>query len=183
MAHLSIAFCRRLAQARRDKGMTQSALAQAVGCKQSAISMLESGQPEKLSMENVAKLAEHLGVALDSEQSTALGMDSVLPSADVPRAYGYCPNALCYSNIPYVVQSVLFFWPRLQALSEGARCAFCGEVLEPRCPQCGAPVTAGACCTQCGTARVTNTVAPGTPAEIWAAERRHQIAEWKTLSS
>ena len=51
MAQLSIAFCRQLAKARREKGMTQSALAGAVGCKQSAISMLESGQSVKIAQE------------------------------------------------------------------------------------------------------------------------------------
>jgi transcriptional regulator with XRE-family HTH domain len=179
MAHLSIVFCRQLAKARREKGITQSALAQAVGCKQSAISMLESGQPEKLSLENVAKLAELLGVALESGAAQERDVGSCLPRL---HAQGYCPNAACYSNVPYVVQGELLFWPRAQSLSNGPRCPICGEVLESRCPQCGAPVTAaGACCSQCGAPRVTNTVAPETGAEAWAVQRRREIAEWTSL--
>ena len=65
MANLSIAFCRQLAKARREKGMTQSALAEAVGCKQSAISMLESGQSAKIAQETVTRIAALLGVALE----------------------------------------------------------------------------------------------------------------------
>ena len=62
MAQLSTTFCRQLARARRERGMTQSALAQAVSCAQSAISMLEPGQPGKLSQETVGKIASLLGV-------------------------------------------------------------------------------------------------------------------------
>ena len=45
--------------------MTQSALAEAVGCKQSAISMLESGHAEKIAQETVEKIAALLGVAME----------------------------------------------------------------------------------------------------------------------
>ena len=181
MASLSITFCRRLAQARRDKGMTQSALAQAVGCKQSAISMLESGQPEKLSQESVEKVAKLLGVALEPppSPSPAPGPQSCAVS---PSSLGFCPQAACLSNVPYVVQGELLFWPRLQSLDSGRHCATCGELLEPRCPHCGAPVAAdGACCPACGGARVTNTLAPDTAPEAWAARRRREIGEWRGL--
>lgn len=178
MAHLSPTNCRLLARSRRDKGMTQSALAQAVGCKQSAISMLESGQPEKLSQEAVEKIAKLLGVTLETPPGA--------PAADprdlaAPAAGGFCPSAACPSNVPYVVQGDLLFWPRLQPVASGGRCAFCGELLETRCPQCGAAVAEGACCTACGGARVANTLPPGTVPETWAAQRRRDIAEWRAL--
>ena len=32
----------------------------------------------------------------------------------------------------------------------GKFCAYCGEILEKRCPNCGAPVHAGAICAHCG---------------------------------
>ena len=181
MAQLSIPFCRQLARARRDKGMTQSALAQAVGCKQSAVSMLESGQPEKLSQETVDKIATLLGVVFESQASKPIAYS--LQSSSDSNAHGFCPSAACHANVPYVVQGELLFWPRLQALSGGLHCIFCGELLEPRCPQCGAPVSDGACCPACGVARVTNTLAPDTSPEAWAAQRRRDIAEWKALSS
>lgn len=181
MAHLSIFFCRELARARRDKGMTQSALAHAVGCKQSAISMLESGQPEKLSQETVGKIATLLGVTLESQASLTAVQSPLVTAAAAAR--GFCPNAECYASVPYAVQGELRFWPRLQPLADGGHCRFCGELLESRCPQCGAPVSEGACCPACGAERVTNTLAPETPSEAWAAQRRQEIAEWKSLLS
>lgn len=180
MAQLSITFCRQLARARREKGMTQSALAQAVGCKQSAISMLESGQPEKLSQEAVGKIAALLEVALESPSSPS----SVLrpPSSGSLPAPVYCPSAVCPSNVPYAVAGELLFWPRAQPLAAGGKhCASCGEVLERQCPHCGAAVTEGACCHTCGGAKVTDTLPPGTDPEAWSAQRRREIAEWRAL--
>ncbi|MDD4019808.1 MAG: helix-turn-helix domain-containing protein [Kiritimatiellae bacterium] len=174
MAHLSITFCRQLARARREKGMTQSALAQAVACKQSAISMLESGQPEKLSQETVGKIAALLGVPL--EPVPAGGAEAPAGSA------GYCPNAACFSNIPYAVADALLFWPRPPAAA-GRHCAYCGELLERQCPHCGAAVAGGACCPACGGALITNTLPPGTDPAAWAAQRRREIAEWRSLLS
>ncbi len=179
MAHLSTTTCRLLARARREKGLTQSALAHAVGCKQSAVSMLESGQPEKLSQEAVEKIAKLLGVPLEAP-AAAQPLLPRLPES----ARGFCPNALCPSNVPYAVNGELLFWPRLQAVAEGlSRCACCGELLESRCPHCGAAVAEGACCTACGGARVTNTLPPGTVPDAWAAQRRREIAEWRALLS
>jgi transcriptional regulator with XRE-family HTH domain len=157
--------------------MTQSALAQAVGCKQSAVSMLESGQPEKLSKETAEKIAKLLGVDLDAPAENATP-DS-RPPAPNPLS-GYCPNAACPSNVPYAVQGELFFWPRLQPLARGGHCVACGELLEPRCPHCGAPVTTdGGCCPACGGARVANTLPPATDADDWSARRCREIAEWR----
>ena len=170
MAQLSITVCRQLARARREKGLTQSALAQAVGCKQSAISMLESGQPEKLSQEAVAKIAVILEVSLDA------------PSAILNPLTTYCPSAACPSNVPYAVAGELLFWPRPQpAAAGGKHCAYCGEVLERQCPRCGAAVGEGACCHACGGAKVTDTLPPATGREAWAAQRRREIAEWNAL--
>ena len=179
MAHLSTTNCRLLARARREKGMTQSALAQAVGCKQSAISMLESGQPEKLSQESVEKVAKLLGVTLEAPAAISHGEFR----ASTPGATrGFCPNALCPSNVPYAGDGDVLFWPRLQTVTETTlRCACCGDVLETRCPHCGAAVSEGACCTACGGARVTNTLPPETAPDDWAALRRREIAEWRAL--
>lgn len=180
MAQLSIAFCRQLAKARREKGMTQSALAGAVGCKQSAISMLESGQSVKIAQETVDKIAALLGVTRESSGED-LGPLAPVPGPHISHAF--CPNALCYSNVPYAVNGDLLFWPRPQPASPsgGAHCAVCGELLEQRCPHCGAVPSAGACCPACGGARVTNTLPPETDHEAWAAQRRREIAEWRSL--
>jgi transcriptional regulator with XRE-family HTH domain len=183
MAQLSITFCRQLARARREKGMTQSALAQAVGCKQSAISMLESGQSEKLSQEAVGKIASLLEVTLEVPASQNPSSSLSLPPS-VAVTQGYCPNAACPSNVPYVVAGELLFWPRRQpAAAGGKHCAYCGEVLERQCPRCGAALREGACCSACGKAKVTNTLPPEIEGEAWSAQRRREIAEWTSLLS
>jgi len=179
MANLSPAFCKQLAKARRDKGMTQSALAEAVGCKQSAISMLESGQSAKIGQETVDKIATLLDVALEP---AAAGENAPLlrPSA----SHAFCPNAQCFSNVPYAVNGELLFWPRPQpAGPEAKHCAVCGELLEHRCPHCGALLSEGACCTACGGPKVTNTLPPETDAEAWSETRRRTIAEWRALQA
>jgi len=174
MAQLSIEVCRQLAQARRDKGFTQSRLAREVGCKQSAISMLEAGLAGKLSMESVRKVAELLGVALPDARPDA--------ASAVPCPQGYCPDALCPSNVPYLVQGRLLFWPRLQGAAAGGRCIYCGEFLETHCPECGVSVIMdGATCSACGTARVADTLAPETDRGAWLRERRCELAEWRGL--
>jgi transcriptional regulator with XRE-family HTH domain len=172
--------CRQLARARRDKGLTQSALAQAAGCKQSAISMLESGQPEKLSQEAVVKIATLLEVSLESPSASLNSEPRTLSPLSSVRCF--CPSAACPSNVPYTVAGDVLFWPRPQpAAASGKRCAYCGEVVERQCPHCGAAVAEGACCHTCGGAKVTNTLPPETDHEAWAVRRRAEIAEWKTL--
>ena len=182
MAQLPRSVCKALALARRNKGLTQSALALSVGCKQSAISMLEAGQAGKISQESVEKIAELLGVGLPREASQPPLSQELERSA--PPRVGFCPNAHCFSNIPYVVNGELLFWPKFQPLlPEGeTRCIYCGELLERQCPSCGASLDEGACCRHCGTPLVTNVLAPEIPVELWAAERRHEIAEWRQLT-
>jgi transcriptional regulator with XRE-family HTH domain len=178
MADLTPDVCRQIAEARKAKGLTQSALAQAVGCKQSAISMLESGQPSKLSAENIGKIADVLGIAL------------VLPTAQIVAAVptatalkGNCPNAHCPSSVPYWLQGRVVFQPKLQEMAQGRFCAHCGEILETACPNCGRAVhVPGAFCTQCGEVRVTNTLAESDNTEAWATAQRHMLAELRTLT-
>ena len=181
MANISIAYCRQLAQTRRAKGLTQSAVAEAVGCKQSALSMLEAGQASKLSQETVEKIAALLEVPLETATG-APASPAAAPAAVNTRAY--CPHADCFSNVPYVANGELLFWPKPQAdgRTGATHCAVCGELLERRCPHCGAAVTtAGACCPACGGARIPNTLPPETDCESWAAQRRRAIAEWRSL--
>jgi len=181
MAQLSIAFCKLLSKARREKGMTQSALAETVGCKQSAISMLESGQSAKIAQETVDKIASLLGVPFDP---TPADLRPPSPVPDLQHAHAFCPNARCYSNVPYVVAGDLIFWPRPQPVAAGGtHCAICGELLERRCPHCGAALTAGACCPICGGTRITNTLPPDIDHAAWAEQRRREIAEWRSLLS
>ena len=181
MAQLSIAFCKQLAQARREKGMTQSAVAEAVGCKQSALSMLEAGHSIKVALETVEKIAELLEVPFPASASVSPHLPTALSPA---MSHAFCPNALCFSNIPYIAGDDLLFWPRSQSsgAAAGTHCTVCGELLERHCPHCKAVLHSdGACCPACGGARVTDTLPPETDRGGWAEQRRREIAEWHSL--
>ena len=184
MAQLSIAVCKQLAQARRGKGMTQSAVAEAAGCKQSAISMLEAGQSVKVSQETVEKIAALLGVTLPAPEEVQPAPSPVPPPALVsPTPHAFCPSAHCPSNVPFMVDDTLLFWPRPQPDSVNAHCAFCGELLEHACPHCKAAVhTAGACCPACGGTKVTDTLPPDTNRKDWTVRRCREITEWRSLT-
>ena len=147
MTNLDSSFCLALAKARREAKISQSELAASVGCKQSALSMFEQGEPTKLNEDVVAKLAErfHLEIKTTAEGGTV--------SASRPTSVqGFCPNPNCPSNKPYRVGEVTFFLPdrTLADPVKGRFCAMCGEVLEKKCPNCGAPIHAGAVCSLCG---------------------------------
>ena len=146
MTNLSKRACEKLKDARRALGLTQTALADEIGFRQEALSAFEKGNPTKLSAEYVEKLAARLGVDLKNviEQAVAEEREtSIRPSL----AVGYCPEPECPSNSAYSVAGRTLYRVTLQ---KGRYCAHCGEVLEIKCPKCGAPVNEGACCTSCG---------------------------------
>lgn len=187
MINLSSDICSKFKEARKAKGLNQSALARAVGCQQSAISMFEGGMVTKLSDETVKKLSEFLGVPLEEEKKP----ETPAPMADMPGsgltgmpARGYCPNCHCPSNVPYVVEGRLFYRPTrtLSAPTGGSRCAQCGEILEMRCPVCGAPLNDGACCAVCGSSYVTPVMPEGVDVAAYARARREEITQLRALS-
>ena len=174
----SIDCCLRLAEARRSKGMTQSALAKTAGCMQSAVSMFEKGDPAKLADSTVEKIAGILGVKLEDGKPK--------PAAEEQphfHVHGFCPNCSCPSNVPYAVDGRVIFRPvrEIASPSCGPRCVECGEVLETCCPSCGAPLNDGACCAACGAAYVTAVVPDGAEAESWARARRAEIRDIREL--
>lgn len=184
MSNVSKDLCLRFAEARRANGLRQTELAVQVGCTQSALSMFESGQPTKLSDETVKKLSEILGVPLHEEQSesgTSLASASCAPQSVV---HGFCPDCHCPSNVPYVVEGRLFYRPSRKVASPigGVRCTLCGEVLEMRCPQCGANLNDGACCAVCGATYVTPVVEEGLDVTAYAQARRAEIIQLRELS-
>jgi len=179
MAHLSTDFCRAVATARREQGITQSALAMSVGCKQSAVSMFESGHPEKLSMEVVKRIAAKLNIPFEKQSGNEF---PEIPAISYTQK-GYCPNTACLSNIPYIINDQLHLWPELTDLTDELKyCATCGEVLERCCPGCESPVTAGACCGICGHPRVMTALPPGTDPVKWVITRRDEIRQWRSLT-
>jgi transcriptional regulator with XRE-family HTH domain len=140
-------IARRITEARRTKGLTQSALAHQAGCKQSAISMFERGHENALARSKVDMILKLLGI----EIATPAASTAAVPVTTPPPALRYCPVFDCPSNIPFTVQSKLLLFPRLRVPPENSRhCHFCGELLENACPECGAAVNHGACCSQCG---------------------------------
>lgn len=136
--------CEMFKDARRALGLRQKALAAEIGCQQPALSMFEGGNPTKLSEELVKKLAARLGIDLKEAMERAAAEENGPTAAE---EIGFCPEKECPSNTAYVVCGRTFYRVTLQ---KGRYCAHCGEVLETRCPGCGAPLNEGACCVVCG---------------------------------
>jgi DNA-binding XRE family transcriptional regulator len=180
MTNLDKNICALIKAARREQGISQSELAVEVGCKQSAISAFENGDPTKLSEETVKKLAGRLGVSLEEKKTQ---MSALADGYGKAVVRGFCPDPNCVSNIPYAVGNRLYYHTTLRGVTaqNGKRCAHCGEILEMRCPACGAPLNEGACCIACGEAYV----APQTPDTEnlveWASRRRAEIKDIRAL--
>ena len=155
MTRLSPEICLKLKEARRAAKLSQTAVAAEVGCKQSALSMFEQGDGTKLNDEVIGKLAKKFGVSLTAEEKREEEAKRV-PLAFAPTAEiavrGFCPNPRCPSNKVYEVDGRTLALPNRTVADPvgGKFCALCGEVLEKRCPNCGAPVHEGAICSLCG---------------------------------
>ena len=149
MTNLSPEICKKLKDARRAAKLSQSVVASEVGCKQSALSMFEQGDGTKLNDAVIRKLAEKFGVSLKAEEPVS-ELTGICTVASASR--GFCPNPKCPSNSTYEVDGRTFVWPDRPAADPagGKFCALCGEILEKRCPNCGAGVHDGAICSFCG---------------------------------
>ena len=153
MTDLSPEICRKLKEARRAAGLSQSVVAAEVGCKQSALSMFEQGDGTKLNDQVIEKLAKKFGVKLEAvKESKGILANAVVSLPPAVRVIGFCPNPHCPTNHAYDVEGRTFFRPERAAADPvgGKFCAVCGEVLEKRCPNCGASVHDGAVCSLCG---------------------------------
>jgi len=160
-----------LRNARRSAGLTQTALAEQVGCMQSAISMMESGRMDVLSRVTLEKIAAILDVTLETP-APAGGTVQTLP----PPVHRFCPNPECPSCLPYLVGDEMFFLPR-PAPATGRYCHLCGEVLAENCPGCDAPCSVpSACCSDCGHPLIAPppTVTPANRGE-WLRQRQSTI--------
>ena len=148
--NLSPEICMKIRAARRDAGLSQSVLAAEVGCKQSALSMFEQGDGTKLGDEIVEKIAQKFGIVLGKEEedlpTTPRGVSRRRPGT------AFCPNPECPGNSMYKVGDLKYYRPdrAAQDPAGGKFCAICGEVLETRCPACGAEIHEGGVCTFCG---------------------------------
>ena len=157
MTNLNPDICRKIRDARRVAKLSQSEVAAEVGCKQSALSMFEQGDGTKLKDEVVGKLAKKFNIELKEKSADETTTRSFDFQAFNPTTFnlvqrGFCPNPACPSNKPYVVDGRQLRLPDREMCDPvGAKfCAVCGEILEKRCPNCGAPVHAGGICSLCG---------------------------------
>ncbi len=155
MKNLDPEFCRRVKSSRREAGLTQGQLAAEVGCKQSALSMFEQGDGTKLSDEAIDKLARKFNLPLSPTGDSASPPSGVQPLGRLAGGLlnsGFCPNPHCPANKEYFVEEMRLFLPDREAADPvgGKYCAMCGELLERKCPSCGAAVHAGAICSLCG---------------------------------
>lgn len=162
MKNLDRSICLLMKEARRGLGISQSELAAEVGCKQSALSMFEQGDPTKLNDEVVEKLSRRLNVDLaprEKENPAAIlqgggaaGGEFGVGRDRVARISAFCPNPACPGNEEYFVEGRRFLRPVPEKCDPagGRFCALCGEILERKCPNCGALLHPGAVCTFCG---------------------------------
>jgi len=157
MINFNTDICRRIREARREAGISQSELAREVGCNQSALSMFEQGAGTKLGEDIVRKLAAKFGIELKiskSVESAAVDVQEARTGQPVGfgKGTGYCPNPSCPTNSYYEVDGRRLARPDREAADPvgGKYCAYCGEVLERKCPNCGSPVHSGAICSICG---------------------------------
>ncbi len=147
MINLSREICNQMRQARRAAGLSQSRLAEEIGCKQNAISMVEQGDGTKLNDEAIKRICAKFGIDLEPKEVEKS------PAPIVSAAHtGFCPNALCPSHTAYTVDGRRLLRPDRVAQDPvgGTYCAVCGEVLERACPNCGAALHDGAVCSRCG---------------------------------
>ena len=173
---MSPEICLKIKEARRLARLSQSVVAAEVGCKQSALSMFEQGDGTKLNEQVIQRLAKKFSVDLESfrvsrvskgsrdssDASDSRGSGDSRDSTKDPRdpiyikppvrTLGFCPNPHCPSNHAYEVDGRTLFRPDRTASDPvgGKFCAVCGESLEKKCPNCGAPVHDGAVCSFCG---------------------------------
>lgn len=152
MKGLSREFCEKIALARREAGISQTELAAEIGCKQSALSPFERGDGTKLSDEAIQKLSEKFGVPLPKSTAPDLQPPTFNLQPIAVAATGFCPNPDCPSHrkMQSAGKTIIFPDRKLSDPVGGRFCAYCGEVLERKCPNCGSPVHDGAICSLCG---------------------------------
>ena len=116
--------------------------------------MFEQGDGTKLNDEVIGRILKKFKIELPKDSADApVGIVPISPIPVVIAPHtAFCPNPLCPSHTSYEVDGRRLLRPdRVQQDPVGGKyCAICGELLERRCPNCGAPVHDGAICSLCG---------------------------------
>lgn len=119
--------------------------------------MFERGDGTKLNDEVIGKLSKKFGIGLKPAEPLSEAVMVPKPVVEAAIHSGFCPNAACPSHRSLQIEGRLILQPnRVEQDPVGGKyCAICGEVLERKCPNCGAPVHEGAICSWCGQPYVT----------------------------
>ena len=114
--------------------------------------MFEQGDGTKLNDEVIEKLAKKFNLSFEPSPAQPPTPQPLNLSTPQPFQHGFCPNPRCPTNKEYFVEEMRLFLPAREAADPvgGKHCAMCGELLERKCPSCGAPVHTGAICSFCG---------------------------------
>lgn len=135
---------------RKNKGISQTVLAEATGIKQPVVSMFENEECT-LSGEQIQSIADFLGVDL-AKLSAQAETEEPKPRADLR----YCENPKCPSNIPFASKGRLYLLPTSAGGRCGPRCGRCGDILLDSCRHCSAEIVQDLThCVWCGSQYVT----------------------------
>lgn len=138
----SVIFVTEARRKRHERHLSQKALADLIGCGQSAISQIEKGELNVLSPEKLKLFCKELGLSF--------------PAAPIIAAVlSYCGNPDCPLGWRDVVNGNLVVQPIMFRIEGGAMrfCKACGQLLLATCqePSCLAPPQEGsAFCINCG---------------------------------
>jgi DNA-binding Xre family transcriptional regulator len=164
-------FGSQIKSARLQRHLSQSALAEMVGCKQSALSMFECGRMTALNDQTIGRLCEILGLLPPSSAERQASFEE----QPVVLKRAFCPNPECPSNLPFEMNGMDVGVPRrLMVTDRECHCKWCGEILERECPECHAPIQSGAFCSHCGHAYVQLPE----PARKEVLDQRLQLVQW-----
>jgi len=146
MVKANVMFANEARRKRHERHLTQKALADLIGCGQSAIAHIEKGELNVLSPVKLKLLCKELGLSFPTAPVIATAL-SFCGNSDCPLGWRDVVNG----NL--VIQPVMF---RIEA--EAMRfCKACGQLLLATCqePSCLAePQEGAAFCVNCGNALV-----------------------------
>ena len=137
------AFGEQLSALRKERSISQAAIADQVGVSQATISRLESLSMPPSDTRLIAKLSRSLGVRV-SELLSESSLQDLWGEAPDESFVAFCPNPFCKRNVHYVDAddgSLTVRWDSSERYlasqyDEFNFCGECGEDLVKECPSC-----------------------------------------------